>query len=322
MKKQGDIIMIASKLKKLAASHNMQVNKGVAYGSLRGYAATLSDGSGFKQMQLTTAFPDQQKLFHLQTLVHDVDLKKEYHISELSFGTKRINIIFQDAFGTMKKIDAFIDWFFSLLDEAGATGANICTECNCEITSGHWKLIDGTAYYLHDSCAQKIQRSLETASDLRKQEDTGSYLSGFLGSILGATLGSILWAIVLSIGYVASFVGFVIGWLSEKGYELLHGKQGKGKLLVILISVIWGVFFGTILGYGFSLVGMLQAGELPGYTLGDIPILILFLLIDSEFILSLIGNIVIGLLFAALGVFSLLRRTNKELSDTKIIDLD
>ena len=39
--------MIASTYKKLASEYGMQVDKGVAYGSLGGFAATLSEGGGW-----------------------------------------------------------------------------------------------------------------------------------------------------------------------------------------------------------------------------------------------------------------------------------
>ena len=38
--------MIGSALKKMARENGMTVQGGVAYGSLRGFAATLSEGSG------------------------------------------------------------------------------------------------------------------------------------------------------------------------------------------------------------------------------------------------------------------------------------
>ena len=37
--------MIGSGLKKLASENGMKVARGVAYGALRGYAATLSEGN-------------------------------------------------------------------------------------------------------------------------------------------------------------------------------------------------------------------------------------------------------------------------------------
>ena len=67
---------------------------------------------------------------------------------------------------------------------------------------------------------------------------------------------------------------------------------------------------------------MINAGELEEVVYGDIPFLILFVLVeDPEYLTYVLGNIGMGLLFAGLGVWSQLRRVKAEVSDTKIIDL-
>ena len=313
--------MIGSALKKLAAEHNMNVQKGVAYGNFHGYATTFSEGAGFKLIQVTTTFPDAQKKTELQDALEKRDLMKEFRVQEALFGEDFVSIVFYDNPGTMKKLYAFVDWFFPLLDETGATKYNICTECKCEITSGHWKLINGIAFYLHDSCAEAVKRSISQQEKMQKEEDTGSYISGFLGAILGSALGAVLWAVILCIGYIASVVGFVIGWLAEKGYQLFRGKQGKGKTVILIIAVIFGVVLGTVGGEIASIVMMINSGELVDYTYGDIPYLLFFLLYDTQYLISVGGSVLIGLVFAGLGVFSMLRRTSKEVADAKIVDL-
>lgn len=313
--------MIGSALKKLAARHNLTVSKGVAYGNMLNYATTLSEGQGYKLIQITTTFPEEQKVTELLNKLNEQNLEKDYRVTDLQIHKDGVIIVFRDKPGTMKKLEAFIDYFYPLLKEAGATPYNICTECLCEITSGSWKLINGGAFYLHDSCAEKIKREISTEEDLKKQEDTGSYVSGFFGALLGATVGSLLWAVILSLGYIASIAGFVIGWCAEKGYTLLHGKNGKGKMAILIITILFGVLLGTVGGEALSLVVAIMGGELPGYTLGDVPMMILFLILDGEFIKAVAGNIVMGIVFAALGVFSILRNTKEEVSETKVIDL-
>ena len=73
----------------------------------------------------------------------------------------------------------------------------------------------------------------------------------------------------------------------------------------------------------FSLATMIANGELPGMGLIDIPYMISVLLTsEPEYLRITISNILMGLLFAGLGVFSLLRKTGKEVSATKVIDLE
>ena len=54
----------------------------------------------------------------------------------------------------------------------------------------------------------------------------------------------------------------------------------------------------------------------------DIPQLVEFLLVFEETKIAMIKDVLLGLLFAGLGVFALLRKAGKEVSGTKVIDLE
>ncbi len=314
--------MIGAGLKKLAKEQGMKMDKGVAYGSLRGYAATLSEGAGYKLLQIATIFEDPQSQFHLETVLNSKNLMKEFRVKQVIFIEKGMCILFHDNPGTMKLIYAFIDWFFPLLEENGASKWNVCVECGEEITAGQWKLIDGMAYHFHTTCGLSVATEIEREENVKKSEDTGSYGTGFVGAFLGAVLGAVVWALVLLLGYIAGLVGFLIGWLAEKGYHLFRGKNGKGKIAILIIVVIFGVVFGTFLGETISIVNLINSGELAGWTYADIPYLFYILFMDSEYLMAVGSNVLVGLLFAGLGIFSMLRRANKEVSGVKVQDLN
>ena len=315
--------MIGSGLKKLAKENGMKISHGVAYGSLRGFAATLSEGSGYKQIVFTTRFAEAGKSDDLMAVLNGRNITREFRVQTLNIAPNGINIVFQDNPGTMKKIYAFLDWLIPLMESHGASGVNTCGECGAELTGGCWKLIDGVAFHMHESCAVSVRRDLAEDAQTRKEERTGSYFTGLIGAFAGSAIGAILWAIVLNLGYVASVVGFAIGWLAEKGYNLLKGKQGKAKVLILIIAVIFGVLLGNFAADAITLAAMIADGELPGFVMGDIPAMIaLVLMEDAEYRSATIGNILMGLLFAALGVFALLRKAAKEVADVKFIDLE
>lgn len=56
--------MIGSGLKKLAKQNGMSVSNGVAYGSLKGFATTMSEGNGYKLFEISTTFPSLHKRKH------------------------------------------------------------------------------------------------------------------------------------------------------------------------------------------------------------------------------------------------------------------
>ena len=314
--------MIGSGLKKLAKENGMMVSHGVAYGSLKGYAATMSEGSGYKQIVFTLQFTEAGKSDELLAKVNQRNITREFRVKNLSIAPNGISVVFLDNPGTMQKIYGFLDWFLPLLGESTATGANVCTECGCGITAGRWVLIDGVAFHMHDSCAEKVKRQTAEEEAAQKEAATGNYLTGLLGSFLGAGIGAVVWAIVLNLGYVASVVGLLIGWLAEKGYNVLKGKQGRAKVLILILAIVFGVLFGTLLADVITLGGMIAGGELPGFGFGDIlPLIFMLLAEDAEYARATLSNVLMGLLFAALGVFALLRKTGREVADTKFVDL-
>ncbi len=313
--------MIGSGLKKLAAENNMKIGSGVAYGSLRGYAVTLSEGAGWKQIAFSTYFPDPTQKVQFMDIISAQNMEKQYRVLRLGASARNIIVVFRDNPGTMKKIREFLDWFVPLLDQYGATKSNVCPECGTQVTDGSWKLIDGVAHYMHESCAEKVRSQIADDNENRKQEAQGSYGSGFVGALLGAAIGAIIWALVLNAGYVASIVGLVIGFLAEKGYNLFRGKQGKGKTAILICAIVAGVVLGTFGSDVITIVGMILDGE-TYLTYGDIPKFLMMLFVnDAEYATAVLSNVAMGLLFAGLGVFALLRKASNEVADTKFVDL-
>ena len=315
--------MIGSALKKMAKENGMQIARGVAYGAYKGYALTMCEGSGWKRLDFSTRFYDVAAQNALEVKLNEVDLKRTYRVQSLEISGRSIAIVFLDNPGTMKKIQAFLDWFMPLLEESGAARAEICIECGGQIIGDErWVLIDGVAHHMHAACKEHVKQELAAEAQQRKEEDTGSYLTGALGAIAGAVVGAIVWAVVLLLGYVASVVGLLIGFLAEKGYSLLKGKQGKGKIAILIVAIILGVVLGTLAADVIDLARAISSGELYDFTYGEIPSIIAFLLAeDAEYRTAVLSNCGMGLLFAALGVFGLLRKAKNEVTGIRVIDL-
>lgn len=314
--------MIGSALKKLAKENNMTVDQGIAYGSLGGFCATLSEGSGWKRVVFSTQFSDPAGRTGVMDTVNARDLKKDFRVLELTVGSKMIVVNFQDNPGTMKRIRAFLEWFLPVLRSFGASGTEICPECGMPIDQGCWVMVNDIAHHYHTACAHRVRRNLELSNEQRASEDSGSYATGLLGSLLGAALGAVVWAVVLSIGYIASVVGLLIGFLADKGYQLCKGKQGKGKIAILILAIVFGVVLGTFLAESYGLFDLISSGSVPGLEISDIPETIVYLFaVDGEYRGIVLKNVVMGLLFAALGVFALLRQTGKDMAGDRFVEL-
>lgn len=314
--------MISAGIKKLAKENDLKISSGVAYGNLYGFASTFSEGNGYKRLVIVTTLPYPDWERWLKAELDNTNIEREYRVKSISFNVKTIDIEFRDAAGTMKRINAFIEWFYPLLEKAYATKCKICAECGQPIEKGTWKLIDGVVYPLHKDCAIQLRNTLIEEHETEMAEQKGSYLMGFIGAILGAAIGAALWAGVYYMGYMASIVGFVIGILAERGYNLFKGKKGGLKVAILIVLVIAGVAVGTLAGEWLLLYKMMQEGELIGYTAKDLlPLLIEIIEVEEEATAAVLKNIGTGVLFAALGVFALIRKTAKEAKPTKVKDL-
>ena len=315
--------MIGSGLKKLAKANGLSVAHGVAYGDFRGFASTFSEGAGYKQIVVATKFESSEQLNEFLADVNKKNLEKEFRVRLMRVTDDSIIIEFNDTIGTMKKISLFCDYFFPILAEHNALGADRCAECGCEFTgNGSWKLINGVAFHLHEGCANSVNNAAKAQQNKALEEDNGSYLTGAIGALLGALIGAIPWALVMYSGYVAAILGLLIGWLSNKGYNLLHGKKTKAKLVIVIIMCIVGVVAGTIGSEAFSLFSLIRDGLVPELGYGDIlPSLVYLLSTDSEYLIDIGANLLQGLLFALLGMFGVFREVREETRGHKMVNL-
>lgn len=318
--------MIGTGLKKYAEENGLKVAKGIAYGNFRGYAATMREGAGYKALIITTKFTAAGDSNALLAELNAANIQRTYRVQGLNFSPIGISVIFTDTVGTMKRIADFADWFMPLLSTYSATAWNICIECGEEVVDGTWALVNGVAHYLHKDCFAKVSEQIVENEQAQKAQDDGSYATGATGAFLGALLGAVVWAIILCIGYVASVVGLLIGWLANKGYELCQGKKGKGKVVILILAVIVGVVLGTLGGYTVALwnatnefLAEASMDPLPASYILDVFI---DMLADAEMIGYIVKDTLLGLLFAALGVFALIKRAEKEVSGTKIAILE
>ena len=304
--------MIGSDLKKLAKEFNMQNAGGVAYGTMHGFAVTLQDGAGAKQMTIATRFASMDQQREFEKKVSEVNITSQYRVLQFSIAPDYINIQLNGAMGCMKKIRAFVEWIFPLLMESGASTAQFCNECGAPIhDDGVWMLRDGlVASHVHKACSEKVQNELYAENTQRQEEDNGSYGYGIVGAVIGALIGSLVWALVLMAGYVAGIVGLVIGFLANKGYNLMKGKQGKAKITILVVAVIIGVVVGTI---GGTCLQVVDAMNEYGIEMEYFAEYLQIILEDSAVQGEIVTNTLIGLLFAGLGVWGLLSQEKKKI---------
>lgn len=311
--------MIGSALKKFSIENGLTVSDGLARGNYQGYAITLSEGAGYKMLTISTHLTETACQW-LDSQLSAHNLMKEFRVEDVQLTETGAVIVFNDNPGTMKRFHEFLQWFFPLLPQSGATGYDCCCSCGQPFGGDEaWKMAGEVPMHIHPGCAQALLREVQQEEEAEAQ--TGSYGKGLLGALLGGLIGAILWALVLYLGYIAAVVGLVIGFLAELFYRKFGGKNGKGKIPILILAVVFGVVLGTFASDAITL-GTMIAGHEINLAYGEIIPYIFYLLGEStEYYDATITNLVEGLLFALIGVGGMLYKTHKETKKFKMKDM-
>lgn len=150
-------------------------------------------------------------------------------------------------------------------------------------------------------------------------EKKGRVVTGFIGAVLGALIGAAAWAAVaVLLEIITALIGLLIGFLAGKGYDLLKGRQGKAKIVCVVLAVIIGVVVGVGATYAWQIHDAYNEayGSLAGVNSVFVRSEADFfrnILEDSEVQGEILKNLAMGLVFAFLGCFGLLR----EMGDAK-----
>ncbi len=180
-------------------------------------------------------------------------MAKEYKLINIhSFsGEQSLGVEFRGrSLKDMKRLGEFMDRATQKVVALGLVSEKTCSVCHQSLESGEVPVkIKGNVFPMHDSCAETIIRDVAWG----KVEKKGSVLTGVLGAALAAVVGAIPWAAVFALGYMASIVGILIGFLVGKGYDLLHGRQGRVKIVIVLLFVLLSVALGQVAGTSYNI---------------------------------------------------------------------
>lgn len=306
--------MIGQTMKKLAEELGLSLAGDVAYGEYGGYVVTLSESAGDKSLRVSAALADDQVRGGLYMLLENKPLRKRHRIQRVSFTNQAITVQFTPGAHPVKQIGPFIRWFLPEMARNGAPGAGTCPFCGQPLAgeSPVRRKVNDVVHALHGECASEIERQSRQERDAFAVEP-GRYLRGACGALIGAALGAVPWAFIYMFGWFVGYLGLLIGFLAKKGYEMLGGKKGMAKFLIVLAATLLGVVAGNLGGVCLQIGKEILTGNLEGATLIDIPLILRYALtVDSEFMGSMLLDIGLGFVFALLGVIGILKEIRTE----------
>ncbi len=243
---------------------------------------------------------------------------KFHHVRSLS-GEQTVGVEFRgSSVKAIKRLSEFLDSATQKVAALGIVSEKTCSICHQPLDSGEVPVrIKEYVFPMHDACADKAIQDAAWG----KIEKKGSVLTGILGAALAAVIGAIPWAVVFAMGYMVSIVGILIGFLVSKGYDLLHGRQGRVKIAVVLLFVLLSVALGQVAGTSYDVskyYDEAKAGLKPYeemiYTKAEAIIIFWTedLMASPEGIRETLGNFGMGVFFALLGCFGMFKQMARD----------
>ncbi len=303
--------MIGSAFKKYAKELHFTLDKGVAYGEYRQYLLTFSEGMGWKKVAIGVSFPDQNSKAAVQVFLMDQKFRASHRITEALIEDSAVTLVFQDTMGTVKVVRNTVEEVLDKFTELDIKGVGFCNYCGQAFAGGDKEkiLYNEKALYMHSGCVSHL--SAGVSADAADMKSEGSVAKGTVGAVIGALVGAVPWAVAYYFGWFVGWLGFLIGLAAKKGYELFKGKDTKAKAIVISIvvflTVILAEYVTLIISCWIEFSNSLELASVT-FSLGDVIQYVNAVIpLDSEIQISIITDILMGWLFAGLGIFSMVR---------------
>lgn len=243
--------MIGVGLRKLAEEHGMKVSQGVAYGNLGGFAATMCEGMGYKNISFTFSsnhFGDEE-IEHAERIMEQIDddFLEKNRVLDFEGNLTYLDITFHDDPGTMKCIRRVLDYLLPVMKEAGFQGVEKCFYCGDEIADeGVWKLIQGSALHFHRECVDIAVKDMQAEADQtkreleweeRKEAESAEipYKKAGAAAIIGGVAGAVLWFVLESFGVIGIIAAYAGGILGKYLYEKAGGVESMKSFLILMI---------------------------------------------------------------------------------------
>lgn len=216
-----------------------------------------------------------------------------------------MTLVWNAPFGGFKTdaVDGLLLRLTALFQSAGATPA--CFSCNSGQTDS-FAMENGVAVRLCTQCQADIEKSIEERNN-EYSAAKNNFLIGFAGAAIGALAGSVVWVVIGLLGYFAAIAGAAISFCAVKGYTMMKGKVTVPAILMIcLISLVVLVIAQFVTLDINAYMEFQKAGaQISFWQVFQHTFEIPFL--DSELTTGFVKDIVLGLLFMALGSYPIIK---------------
>lgn len=312
--------MISGRLKNAVKPYGLTQTKNMYYGNLGGYLIMLRDENvgNVAQIvvQLTARFENEEVRIKALERILNADTYPEKRVFlQATYANGVFEFRFANTLGSNKRVQAVADALPSLLREYKAKGMEECTLCGLANDAySEYCVINDVVQYVHASCVDLAIADAQVENDEFKMQRKNT-VRGIIGALLGGIVGAIPWVVAYYFGWFVGIFGLLIGIAAKKGYEVLGGKPSKGKAWIILLVTIICIVFALFAGDIIDLAIMIGNGEINLLYSQIVPYIIYVLKSSSEYLASVLFNLVLSLLFGLIGVVAVMRDTRKEVKE-------
>ncbi len=194
------------------------------------------------------------------------------------------------------------DWL-ETSDMAGA-----CFACGKARESLTFYRLDDTPAALCVSCAEKTRQAYASGA----AQSGSRAIRGAIGAFAGGIIATIPWILLSHFGYIAAACGFLIAYGAQKGYHLMGGRRGKAEGAILIFVSLFCVLFACYESLLFEVAWIFRS---EGYLLNayEVNAIVSSALIDTPGdMIDVWYGVILGLIFAAVGVWRLLSESQKK----------
>lgn len=312
--------MIGTALKSLASQFHLTVSSGLAYGYLQGSFITLTEGIAYRRMSIyvgcvNVALPEGEEVspaVKCSTIIVDMVTKGsgDENIYCLTKNPHLPAIVVNHS-GSVVTLNF-------RRDEAGLNGLQrfiaemlphitpLTAPLQCSYCGGHTRgmgypvrIAPDTVVPMHAECLQE-----NTRAHSAKHHTVPAIIAAAVGALIGAAA----WAFIFQAGYISVLGALIILALTLGGYTLLRGEPGRTQMIVVGACMAAAVLLGTVAGYAWMLHDQYAAyGSVVNSMMREsvyMRVAAKDIFTNSDSLMTLILNLVTGLVFAALGAAS------------------
>lgn len=294
-----------------AKSYSWKLIRNQAYGKYRGYYFTVFDTSNIRLV--LTALPSltesesvdiyraiEENKEGLRIVEHGI-FKSCGNLLRVSFTEATMKAM------TQEDIGSFFDQITDLLSQLGISATDNCFICSSDFGTQE-TLFDNILVPLCGTCYDHLEQEYIKAEQEFSSEEK-KYGLGFIGALLGGLLATIPWILLSYHGWYVGIIGFLIMFLSLKGYKLLGARIGRltpwivGGLTIFLI--VLAELVANLLQVSAALKEVFDISPSLGQTFG----VFIELLKDSTtgILRGVIINLLIGIVIGLAGTISLFK---------------